>query len=89
MKDMEIRGAGNLLVRDQSGDVYAVGFDLYMKLLNEAVNRLTAQKDYIAQSEVLMELEYTGYIPDTYVTISQIKIVIFLILDTKKYKIKL
>ncbi|MCR5436289.1 MAG: transcription-repair coupling factor [Treponema sp.] len=77
MKDMEIRGAGNLLGRDQSGDVYAVGFDLYMKLLNEAVNRLTAQKDYIAQSEVLMELEYTGYIPDTYVTIPQIKIEIY------------
>ena len=77
MKDMEIRGAGNLLGRDQSGDVYAVGFDLYMKLLNEAVNRLTAQKDYIAQSEVLMELEYTGYIPDTYVTIPQIKMEIY------------
>ena len=69
MKDMEIRGAGNLLGKDQSGDVYAVGFDLYMRLLNEAVNRLTAQKDYKPESEVLMEMEYTGYIPDTYVTV--------------------
>lgn len=77
MKDMEIRGAGNLLGKDQSGDVYAVGFDLYMRLLNEAVNRLTAQKDYKPESEVLMELEYTGYIPDTYVTIPQIKMEIY------------
>ena len=77
MKDMEIRGAGNLLGKDQSGNVYAVGFDLYMRLLTEAVNRLTAQKDYKAQSEVLMELEYTGYIPDTYVTYPQIKMEIY------------
>ncbi|MBO4640624.1 MAG: transcription-repair coupling factor [Treponema sp.] len=77
MKDMEIRGAGNLLGKDQSGDVYAVGFDLYMRLLNEAVNRLTAQKDYKPDSEVLMELEYTGYIPDTYVTVPQIKMEIY------------
>ena len=77
MKDMEIRGAGNLLGKDQSGDVYAVGFDLYMRLLNEAVNRLTAQKDYKPDSEVLMELEYSGYIPDTYVTIPQIKMEIY------------
>lgn len=77
MKDMEIRGAGNLLGKDQSGDVYAVGFDLYMRLLNEAVNRLTAQKDYKPQDDVLMEMEYTGYIPDTYVTVPQIKMEIY------------
>ena len=77
MKDMEIRGAGNLLGKDQSGDVYAVGFDLYMRLLNEAVNRLTAQKDYKPDSEVLMEMEYTGDIPDTYVTVPQIKMEIY------------
>ena len=77
MKDMEIRGAGNLLGKDQSGDVYAVGFDLYMRLLNDAVNRLTAQKDYKPEGEVLMELEYTGYIPDSYVTIPQIKMEIY------------
>ena len=66
MKDMEIRGAGNLLGRDQSGNVYSVGFDMYLRLLNEAVERLSAS-EYIPQSEVLMELEYTGFIPDSYV----------------------
>lgn len=77
MKDMEIRGAGNLLGKDQSGDVYAVGFDLYVKLLDEAVNRLMSEKDYKAQTEVLMELEYTGFIPDSYVTVPQIKMEIY------------
>lgn len=66
MKDMEIRGAGNLLGRDQSGNVYSVGFDMYLRLLNEAVERLSTS-EYIPQSEVLMELEYTGFIPDSYV----------------------
>lgn len=77
MKDMEIRGAGNLLGRDQSGDVYSVGFDLYVRLLNEAVNRLAAEKDYKEIPEVLMELEYTGFIPDTYIINPQIKMEIY------------
>lgn len=77
MKDMEIRGAGNLLGRDQSGSVYSVGFDLYVKLLNEAVNRLLSQEDYKDQAEVLMEMEYTGFIPDTYVTNPQTKMEIY------------
>ncbi|QTQ11828.1 transcription-repair coupling factor [Treponema parvum] len=76
MKDMEIRGAGNLLGQDQSGNVYSVGFDLYLRLLNEAVQRLTAQ-NYDEQPEVLMELEYTGFIPDSYVQNPQIKMEIY------------
>lgn len=66
MKDLEIRGAGNILGKDQSGDVYAVGFDLYLKLLSEAVNRLS-QENYQAQREVLLELDYSGFIPDSYI----------------------
>ena len=73
MKDLELRGAGNLLGRDQSGNVYSVGFDLYLRLLNEAVERLTAQKEYVPQNEVLLELEYTGFIPDSYVSNPQVK----------------
>ena len=78
MKDMEIRGAGNLLGRDQSGDVYAVGFDLYVRLLNDAVHNLMAQKDYQETvTEVLMDLEYTGFIPETYVQNLQTKMEIY------------
>ncbi|MCL1814878.1 MAG: transcription-repair coupling factor [Treponema sp.] len=66
MKDMEIRGAGNLLGREQSGDIYSVGFDLYLKLLDEAVQRLSDQ-NYEAEIETLLELEYSGFIPESYI----------------------
>ena len=77
MKDMEIRGAGNLLGRDQSGDVYSVGFDMDLRLLNDAINILSQQKDYKPEREVLMELEYTGFIPDSYVHNPQTKMEIY------------
>lgn len=77
MKDMEIRGAGNLLGRDQSGDVYSVGFDMYLRLLNEAISILTNTKEYKPETEVLMELEYTGFIPETYVHSPQTKMEIY------------
>ena len=77
MKDMEIRGAGNLLGKDQSGEVYSVGFDLYVKLLNEAVERLMNSEHYESQNEVLMELEYSGFIPDTYISNLQTKMEVY------------
>ncbi|MCM1321162.1 MAG: transcription-repair coupling factor [Bacteroides sp.] len=76
MKDMEIRGAGNLLGKDQSGDVYSVGFDLYLKLLEEAVQRLSGS-DNGEIADALLELEYTGYIPDTYISNPQTKMEIY------------
>ncbi len=76
MKDMEIRGAGNLLGRDQSGDIYSVGFDLYLRLLEEAVERLS-DETYVEQHEVLLELEYSGFIPETYVSNPQTKMEIY------------
>ena len=77
MKDMEIRGAGNLLGRDQSGSICSVGFDMYMKKLNEAVLRLSQSKDFKPEHEVLLELEYTGFIPETYVKNPQTKMEIY------------
>jgi len=76
MKDMEIRGAGNLLGREQSGDIYSVGFDLYVKLLNEAVIRL-GDSDYEGENETLLELEYSGFIPDSYIDSPQEKMEVY------------
>ncbi len=76
MKDMEIRGAGNLLGRDQSGDVYSVGFDMYLRLLENAIQRLS-DEHYEQENEVLLELEYTGFIPDAYIKNSQTKMEIY------------
>ncbi|MDR0708345.1 MAG: transcription-repair coupling factor, partial [Treponema sp.] len=72
MKDMEIRGAGNLLGREQSGDIYSVGFDMYMRLLDEAVRRLE-DAEYESENETLLELEYSGFIPDSYIDSAQTK----------------
>jgi transcription-repair coupling factor (superfamily II helicase) len=76
MKDMEIRGAGNLLGREQSGDIYSVGFDLYLKLLDGAVKRLE-NSDYEAETETLLELEYSGFVPDTYIDSPQEKMEVY------------
>ncbi len=76
MKDMEIRGAGNLLGAEQSGDIYSVGFDLYLKLLEEAVRKLR-DADFTEESEALLELEYSGFIPDSYVPVAQTKMEIY------------
>ncbi|HUX51078.1 MAG TPA: TRCF domain-containing protein, partial [Spirochaetia bacterium] len=67
LKDLEVRGAGNLLGPQQSGDILSVGFDLYLKLLDEAIRRLEDTGDE-GPPEVYLELEYTGFIPDSYIS---------------------
>ncbi len=76
MKDMEIRGAGNLLGKEQSGEIYSVGFDLYLKMLEEAVDRLQ-NSDFEPVAEVWLELEYTGFIPDSYIELAQTKMEVY------------
>jgi transcription-repair coupling factor (superfamily II helicase) len=76
MKDMEIRGAGNLLGREQSGDIYSVGFDLYLRLLDDAVRRLQ-DSNYQSENETYLELEYSGFIPDTYIDSPQEKMEVY------------
>jgi transcription-repair coupling factor (superfamily II helicase) len=76
MKDLEVRGAGNLLGREQSGDIYAVGFDLYLKLLDDAVARLS-ESGYEAEEDTYLELEYAGYIPDSYVSLPTMKMEVY------------
>ena len=68
MKDMEIRGAGNILGREQSGHLEAVGLDLYMKLLDEEIDRIRSNGEGKEKKEVLLELDYTGFIPDSYIS---------------------
>ena len=68
MKDLEVRGAGNLLGRDQSGEISAVGFDMYLRLIDEAVRALDEhRKEELDVHDVYLELEYSGFIPDTYI----------------------
>jgi len=68
MKDLEVRGAGNLLGAEQSGDVYSVGFDLYIRLLEDAIRERTAEGIEDEIPETYLELDYSGFIPDSYIT---------------------
>ncbi len=70
LKDLEIRGAGNLLGREQHGDILAVGLDMYLKLLDEAIDALKLEEGEKKEEppEVYLELEYSGYIPDSYIS---------------------
>ena len=67
MKDLEIRGAGNLLGGEQSGHIAAVGFDLYVKMIGEAVRELRGEGP-AERAEVRVELPVDAHIPHDYIT---------------------
>ena len=54
MKDLEIRGAGNILGAEQSGNIHAVGFDLYTRLLSNAVEELRARGEGVVSNQLLV-----------------------------------
>jgi transcription-repair coupling factor (superfamily II helicase) len=69
MRDLEIRGAGNLLGREQSGYINAVGFEMYQRLIEEAVRevKLDQVSEEIAEPvELKMKLEADAFFPDSY-----------------------
>ncbi|MCD6418290.1 transcription-repair coupling factor [bacterium] len=66
MRDMEIRGAGNLLGREQSGFVEEIGLDLYTKMLAEAVAELRGQKPPIFEP-IPFKIDFDAYIPYDYI----------------------
>jgi len=70
MRDLEIRGAGNLLGTEQSGVIDSVGFDLYMKLLDEAVNELKQDEFKNEFKDLPKAIERSSPTIDTYFSIS-------------------
>lgn len=67
MRDLEIRGAGNLLGQAQSGHMEAVGYDLYCKMLNDAVMRLKGNLTEEEEFETTLDLDVNAFIPSSYV----------------------
>jgi transcription-repair coupling factor (superfamily II helicase) len=65
-RDMEIRGAGNLLGAEQHGQIAAVGFDLYCDLIRQAVQEMQGQP-IEAQMDITIDLQIEAYLPDFYV----------------------
>jgi transcription-repair coupling factor (superfamily II helicase) len=73
MRDLEIRGAGNLLGGAQSGHIAAVGYDLYCEMVTEAVAELKGET--IASSrEINIDLPIRAYLPDEYVPLEELRL---------------
>ncbi|WP_373316355.1 transcription-repair coupling factor [Staphylococcus marylandisciuri] len=78
MRDLNIRGAGNLLGKQQSGFIDSVGFDLYSQMLEEAVNEKRGIKEDKAEApEVEIDLNVDAYLPAEYIPNEQAKIEIY------------
>ena len=73
MRDLEIRGAGDLLGPEQSGHVAALGFELYVEMLNEAVAELSGQRR-IAVRPVRVDARVDAYVPASYIAAEALKI---------------
>jgi transcription-repair coupling factor (superfamily II helicase) len=73
MRDLEIRGAGDLLGAEQSGHVAALGFELYVEMLNEAVAELSGQRRAVTRP-VRVDARVDAYVPATYIGSEALKI---------------
>lgn len=67
MRDLEIRGAGNVLGKEQHGHMEKVGYDMYCKLLQDAVKELKGEK-VKERKEIKMDVSLSAFIPEDYIT---------------------
>lgn len=74
MRDMEIRGAGNLLGPEQHGHMESVGYDMYCRLLDEAVRELRGEPAVRAEAEIAIDINLSAYIDDSYIGVEARKI---------------
>jgi transcription-repair coupling factor (superfamily II helicase) len=75
MRDLELRGAGNLLGDEQSGHVAALGFELYMQMLDEAVRAMDPESDGAEPPEpVRLDVNVDAYVPADYIPYEQAKV---------------
>jgi transcription-repair coupling factor (superfamily II helicase) len=73
LRDLEIRGAGNLLGAEQSGQIAAVGFDLYMEMVTEAVGELTGQSTPVPV-DVSIDLPVDAHLPRAYIARDDVRL---------------
>lgn len=68
MRDLEIRGAGNMLGTEQHGHMVNVGYELYCKMVDEAVRALEGQIVNDEREEITIDIKASAYIPETYIS---------------------
>ena len=73
LRDLEIRGAGNMLGGEQSGHIAGVGFDLYLRMIGEAVNAFRGDVAE-GQTELRLELPVDAHIPEEYVESERLRL---------------
>jgi transcription-repair coupling factor (superfamily II helicase) len=74
MRDLEIRGAGNLLGAQQSGQMESVGYDMYCRLLDEAVMEIKGESPDINNQEITIDINISAYIDNDYIGVENQKI---------------
>jgi transcription-repair coupling factor (superfamily II helicase) len=74
MRDLELRGAGNLLGDEQSGHVAALGFELYMQMLDEAVQAMASDDGAEYPEPVRLDVNVDAYVPADYIPYEQAKV---------------
>ncbi len=77
MRDLEIRGAGNILGPEQHGHIAAVGFEMYCRLLEETIKELRGEKKEPEVPPTVIDLPVDAYVPDSYVPDSRQKIEVY------------
>lgn len=73
LRDLEIRGAGNILGSAQSGNLATIGYELYCRILDEAVNERLGRKTEFPTSELIINLNVSSYIPERYISDEELK----------------
>ncbi|MFI3205951.1 MAG: transcription-repair coupling factor [Clostridia bacterium] len=77
MRDLEIRGAGNVLGGEQHGHMESVGYDMYLKLLNEAVALMKGEDAPAISRECAIDLQIDAHIPEKYISSTQNRLEIY------------
>lgn len=68
MRDLELRGAGNILGSSQHGQMESVGYDMYIKLLEQAISEERGETPKVSEKDCLIDLPIDAHIPETYIS---------------------
>ena len=76
MRDLEIRGGGNILGAEQSGHLQKIGYDMYARMLADAVKEARGE-EVQEKKDVLVKVALDAYVPDTYVSTSEERMIVY------------